>query len=339
MTVHASELLAAVEQELHDRIQSMDDTLAPLYNMMGYHLGWLDASLSPVQANPGKRTRPLLCLLCCLAAGGEWRRAVPAAAALELVHNFSLLHDDIEDNSETRRGRSTVWKLWGLAQGINTGDAMHVLAHRSVAGLQDQGYGPQVVVEVYGLLDDTLSQLCEGQYLDMAFEGDLGVTEHQYMRMIGGKTAALFAASTQLGAYLAGSPDHSTHFRQFGWSLGLAFQMVDDVLGIWGDPQVTGKSAASDLCDRKMTLPVIHALQHRDTAAGFAELYRGAALGVAELPKALALLANAGARKYVEGRVDQFQAAARLALNAVHPPPAYGRMLQDLVDSVGNRNR
>ena len=245
--------LRAVEGEMRQILLAPGERVRPLYDMMAYHLGWVDEQAKPVQADSGKRLRPLLCLLCCEAAGGDWQQAVPAAAGLELIHNFSLIHDDIEDNSPTRRGRPTVWALWGLPHGINAGDSMLMLARLALGRLSSRGVDPGIALQAMDILDRTCLRLCEGQYLDMAGEGHLDMSEEDYLEMTGGKTAALLAASTQMGALIAGAGDAVESYRQFGWNLGLAFQMVDDLLGIWGDPAVTGKSAADDVRSRKMT--------------------------------------------------------------------------------------
>jgi len=198
MTTDLQPYLTAIEEELRYSIAAPSDDLVSFYNMMAYHLGWLDGQFRPVQAASGKRIRPLLCLLTCEAAGGDWHKALPAAAALELVHNFSLIPDDIEDNSSTRRGRTPLWKLWGLPQGINAGDGMLVLACQALLRLNDRGVDSATTLAAIHLLYQTILALCQGQYLDIAFEGRLDVSEEAYLRMIGGKTASLFAASTQM---------------------------------------------------------------------------------------------------------------------------------------------
>jgi geranylgeranyl diphosphate synthase type I len=138
--------------------------------MMHYHLGWADEALRPLEGPSGKRLRPVLCLLACEAAGGTVEQALPAAAALELVHNFSLVHDDIQDQSRVRRGRATVWDLWGAAHGINVGDGLFVLSRLAVYGLLDRGVPTERTLSVTLALDRACQSLCEGQYLDMSFE-------------------------------------------------------------------------------------------------------------------------------------------------------------------------
>ncbi|MCE5258154.1 MAG: polyprenyl synthetase family protein [Chloroflexi bacterium] len=297
--------LEAIEDALKQALAAPDAALEPLYAMMQYHMGWRDESLATLEAPRGKRLRPLLCLLSCQAAGGDWQQALPAAAAFELIHNYSLIHDDIEDNSSARRHRTTVWKLWGLAQGINTGDAMWSVAKAALYKLKDAGLAADRILAVTAELDTACLRLCEGQFLDIAFE-----TTHaslsDYDLMIAGKTAALLAAAVASGALVAGADEPVVqHYRSFGSELGLAFQMQDDILGIWGDPAVTGKSAADDLLSRKKTYPVLYTMRWEAEHGldGLAQLYDTPIISGRFLPQALAYLERAGARAATQARV------------------------------------
>lgn len=234
---------------------------APFNIMLNYHLGFVQADGAPMRppAASGKRIRPMLVLLASEAAGGEPDRALPVAAAVELLHNFSLIHDDIEDRDELRRGRPTLWTMWGQAQAINTGDAMFAMAHLALESSAERGLPTDRVLRALRAFDQMCVHLTVGQHLDLGFESRGDVTADEYMRMIEGKTAALTLACCELGAIIAGAPEwRIAAMAEFGRQLGLAFQLQDDVLGIWGDPAVTGK-AGSDLKHRKKTLPVIYA--------------------------------------------------------------------------------
>ncbi|UCC77189.1 MAG: polyprenyl synthetase family protein [Anaerolineales bacterium] len=331
--------LDAIEAELRSILCAPNEAVAPLYDMMAYHLGWLDHRFRPAVAAHGKRVRPLLCLLSCEASGGDWRHALPAAAALELVHNFSLIHDDIEDNSPIRRGRPTVWNVWGLAHGINVGDTMLVVARQALARLSELSIPSSTVLAAMDILDHTLAALCQGQYLDIAYEGQLGVKEEAYLEMIGAKTAALLAASTQLGALVGGAGDQIAQYREFGWQLGMAFQMVDDILGIWGDPDSTGKPAASDIRSRKMTLPVIFALGASDVRQQLVALYERDNLTDDHISQAVGLLERVGAREYAQQRAAQYEAGALEALSAVTARSPADQYLRSLAASVVSRER
>lgn len=238
-----------------------DQSLAH-YTMMRYHLGWATPDGSPTEASSGKMLRPTLCLLACEAVGGDWRSAVPAAAAIEILHNFSLVHDDIEDRSHERHGRPTVWDIWGEAQAINVGDGMFVLAHQALLGLAESGVDSPRLLNTMIAFDQAARRLCEGQYRDMSFERRLDVTVDDYFAMISGKTAALIEASCGVGAYLGGAgKQQQEHLETYGRELGIAFQVYDDYLGIWGESEKTGKSTFDDIRDRKKSFPIVFALE------------------------------------------------------------------------------
>jgi geranylgeranyl diphosphate synthase type I len=254
--------LPGVEAELQDLLASAGPPYTDYYNMLHYHMGWLDTTLRPQTGRAGKRVRPVLCLLACEAAGGDVDQALPAAAGIEILHNFSLLHDDIEDNSDTRRGRPTVWKLWGRPQAINAGDGMFALAHLALARLPQRGVPAERALALLHVFDRTCLALTHGQHLDIRFEDRLDVTVDEYVTMIKNKTAALIATSAYMGAYLAGVAEKTAaYYRDFGYHLGLAFQIQDDILGIWGDADLTGKSTSSDIETRKKSLPVVYGLE------------------------------------------------------------------------------
>ena len=224
----------AIDQALREVLSRGDAVSAPLYRMMEYHLGWLDREFQPYQGRQGKRLRPVLCLLACQACGGDWRRALPAACSIELLHNFTLIHDDIEDNSDLRHERATLWNVWGLAQGVNTGDAMSAVSRLAALQLGDNGYSARMVLDVVTYIEETGLSLYEGQYLDISFETRQDVSLSEYRRMIAGKTAALLSAALVVGAMLGGAGDEQINvWGQVGRELGLAFQIIDDILGIW----------------------------------------------------------------------------------------------------------
>ncbi|HQV95355.1 MAG TPA: polyprenyl synthetase family protein, partial [Anaerolineales bacterium] len=261
------ELLSAVETELQKQVSRLDSPRTkPFHEMLTYHMGWTGDGAGPEAT--GKRIRPLLVLLCASACGADWKSALPAAAAIELVHNFSLVHDDIQDNSPKRRGRDTAWVKWGAPMAINVGDALFVMSSQAILDLKNS-YSADVVVKAAEILHNTCLDLTRGQYLDMSYEerNDLGVED--YWHMISGKTSALIAACCHIGALLGGADDEKQEvYRSFGHYLGLAFQVQDDILGIWGDENVTGKSTASDLVEGKNSLPILAGL---DKKGKFAE--------------------------------------------------------------------
>ncbi len=325
----ASLYLPAVEDEMRRVVGARREAYGDFDHMLSYHLGWTDS------ANTGKRIRPLLALLCCAAAGGPWQNALPLAAAVELIHNFSLIHDDIQDNSPTRRGRPTVWSKWGMPQAINAGDAMFTLAHLAPHRLTAWGVEPSMALWVLEQLDQTCLALTLGQYLDMSFEGRQQVTVAEYLAMIESKTGALIAASAHLGARLGGAEgERLAHFRNYGLSLGLAFQIQDDLLGIWGDEALTGKSTASDLETRKKTLPVVFGLEHSEA---FVEAYARPHEPGDSLSEMAASLAQLGAKDYVEQQASQMTQAALDHLEAAQPAEPARAALRELTAQLLSR--
>ena len=309
-----SRYLPLIDSEMRRVIDSAAGVYAGHYGMLRYHMGWVDPQMQPAVVNSGKRIRPVVCLLACEAVGGEVENALPAAAAVELLHNFSLIHDDVEDDSPTRRHRPTVWSLWGVPQAINAGDAMFTLARIALHGLGSRPISPAMAMDACMVFDHACLRLTEGQYLDMTFEDRLDVTVDEYLLMIKGKTAALLSASLELGA-LVGGADRATRqqLAEFGRSLGLAFQMEDDILGIWGDEAMTGKSAASDILTRKKSLPVVYALENPQVGEALRARY-AQPIETAGVPAVLELLAKAGARDYVS---EAARAAHKAALGAL----------------------
>ncbi|MGD2206668.1 MAG: polyprenyl synthetase family protein [Anaerolineae bacterium] len=317
--------LPQIETELQEIVRLPHPRLGTYYGMMRYHLGWVDRDLRPHEARSGKRLRPVLCLLCCQAAGGDPLEALPAAAAVELVHNFSLVHDDIQDASHFRRGRRAVWDLWGAPHAINVGDGLFTLARLALHRLAARGVALERIQAATLALDRACLALCEGQYFDMTFEDQLDVDLDQYLWMIRHKTATLLATSAQLGAILATDKvELIEHYYRFGENLGLAFQIQDDILGAWGDEEVTGKSAATDIRDKKKTLPVVYVLNHpeeRISAWELIDLYsQEGALDEDDIKATLALLERTGARAYAEDQAEQYHRQAMESLDKTGRP-------------------
>ncbi|GAC1445074.1 MAG: polyprenyl synthetase family protein [Chloroflexota bacterium] len=239
--------------------------LAQFYRMMNYTFGYTDEELVPSAYSSGKRFRPLLCLLACDGASGSWRDALNTAVAIELIHNFSLIHDDIEDRDEARRHRPTVWKLWGEPHAINVGDAVFALAATTVLS----AHGDHATcLDIAHAFQKTALTLTEGQYLDMTFEEYTDVSPGMYVDMVCRKTSALIAFSLWSGGRVAGANQKTLQaLQECGMEMGQAFQIHDDIMGIWGSSDVTGKEPAQDLRNRKKTLPVLLAFQGAGPAA------------------------------------------------------------------------
>jgi geranylgeranyl diphosphate synthase, type I len=305
-------LIADTEAEILRLVGDGDPSTAGVYEMVRYHLG-LDGS----GTSSGKRVRPLLGLLAYAAIAGDYQRALPGAAAVELGHNFSLVHDDIEDGDRERRHRPTLWALHGIPQAINAGDMLFSLSRVALHRLTDLGFPDSTVLRLMRLYDTTCVALCEGQYMDIWMSDHAeGLSVELYFDMIGRKTAALIAASIEAGAILATADERVvSRYRAFGWDLGIAFQLNDDLLGIWGREQATGKEP-TDLARKKKTLPVIYAFEHAgpDDLARLTGLYNDATVDLVAVPEITAILERVGAREYTrdQARLHRDRALAEL---------------------------
>jgi geranylgeranyl diphosphate synthase type I len=308
-----AQLIADTEAEILRVVSSTDPATAGVYEMCRYHLG-LDGS-----GPAGKRMRPLLGLLAYASIAGDYRRALPGAAAVELGHNFSLVHDDIEDGDRERRHRPALWARYGVPQAINAGDLLFSLSRVALHRLTDLGFPDKTVLRLVRLYDQTCVALCEGQYLDIWMsDHDDALSVDLYFDMIGRKTAALIAGSIEAGAVLATEDEEViARYRAFGWDLGIAFQLNDDLLGIWGREDATGKEP-TDLARKKKTLPVMYAFEHADAAARerLMDFYADGDRDAAAVEDILAILEAAGAREYTREQAAAHRDRALAELDA-----------------------
>jgi geranylgeranyl diphosphate synthase, type I len=325
----------AIEAELQQTIDCvLIEKQDGLREMLTYHLGWEGPGAGPEAQ--GKRIRPLLVLLCSAAAGADWKDSLPAAAGIELIHNFSLIHDDIQDNSQLRRGRPTVWAKWGIPQAINAGDLMFTIAHQAVLGVR-RTKTAQVTLDASSLLHQACINLTRGQYLDLAYEDKMVIPIEDYWPMVAGKTAALLACCAEMGSLLAENPpDRRKSFREFGYSLGLAFQVLDDWLGIWGDTALTGKSAENDLVSGKKTLPVLYGISQNKE---FARRWISGSIHPEEVTALAQMLKDEGAQAYTGDIADRLTGEARVALDAACEQNEAAIALHELANQLLNRDK
>lgn len=328
-------VLAAHHSIVEPGLRAAVDRLpATLCRIAGYHFGWWDRDGQPVTANPGKAIRPTLALLVAEAVGGSSGSALPAAVAVELVHNFSLLHDDVMDTDRTRRHRPAAWTVFGAAQAILAGDAMLALAGNVLADAPHPWRATAVC-----WLNESVVELCDGQSMDLALESLLRVDLASSVQMVQRKTASLLGVSCALGALAGGAAksDQITLMRRFGEHLGLAFQLVDDLLGIWGNPAATGKPVGRDLARRKKSLPVVAALASGTSAgAELLSLYSSAA--PVDVARAGLLIERSGGRDWAQRRADDELARAMACLDETDCPPHVRRDLVSLAQLVVRRD-
>jgi geranylgeranyl diphosphate synthase, type I len=335
LSAYFDRLLPIIEADLQHLLEIPAGYPPLFYQMLHYHMGWVDEHGNSIPANGGKRIRPMLSLIVSEAVSGQVDPARPAAAAAELIHNFSLFHDDIQDGSPLRRNRPTAWKIWGTEQGINAGDTMFALAHLAIPRLGAH-HPADIRAELLHILDETCLELTRGQHLDMSFEKRDIVSVDEYLDMIEGKTAALLAASAEMAALSAGS-DESTrqHYREFGMNLGLAFQVRDDILDIWGDPKLTGKIAAVDIRDRKKSLPALYGLsQSPELQVMYADTLP---MDDDRVKTAISLLDAVDAQGYAASLVEEYSHNTIAYLEAADPEGQSGEALVEIVDFLLKR--
>ncbi|MDP6824456.1 MAG: polyprenyl synthetase family protein [Dehalococcoidia bacterium] len=297
---HQAAVGAALRAELESK------TL-PIYDSLRYYMGWADANGTRRHGPEGKRLRPTLCLLACEAVGGEPADALPVAVAIELAHNFSLIHDDIEDGDRTRHHRPTLWVIWGEATAIVAGN--NLLAIGDMAAHRLRAAGADTAVAAGHILTERYLSMMEGQYLDIAYEGRTDVTVDEYLAMIERKTGALIEGAVELGALVGagGSGDVVDGLRAVGDDLGRIFQIRDDVLGIWGGPAL-GKPIGADITRKKNSLPVVHVLEHARDAEKreLQRIYAGDEIAASDVERVLEMMDGLGTQSWC-----QDQAAAR----------------------------
>jgi geranylgeranyl diphosphate synthase, type I len=315
---------------LSQRVGSSQSSL--LTEMVQYHLG-----LRKAGERPGKRLRANIALLTCEAFGKRYADAMWAAVAVELAHNFSLVFDDVQDHDELRRGRPSVWKVWGSGQAINAGAALETLVTRAVIDLLPARYADRTRPALL-LLTDAMLALCRGQVLDLQFEQRVDVSVDEYMEMVGLKTAALFECAARLGGIAAGVGDASSDKAgKFGYHLGIAFQVIDDILGVWGSAGQTGKPVGSDLKNGKKTLPTLVAL--KGGAAGNRRVLRSllthAKFTAAEMETARAIITQSSAQAICRRQAAEHLAEARLQLFGMTDRPNWAvRALAEMVTTL-----
>jgi geranylgeranyl diphosphate synthase type I len=348
-------LREAVERNRLNSLPSQGAPLIPFYGQMQYHLGWVDSAFSPIPEQTGKLLRPTLLLLAYEAAGAEGlsaqagpttdylRRALPAAAALELTHNFSLIHDDIVDNDTERHHRPTVWTIWGKSQGINAGDGMFAMGRLALWGVLEQGVSGEIAARAGAVLDRACLVIAEGQYLDMSFEQRQDISVSMYLDMINRKTAALLSCAAEIGGLLGtNNPATIESLRDFGFEIGVAFQVRDDMLGVWASEAELGKTSAGDIYRRKKSLPVLHALEQANSQdqQTLRQLYtQEAPLREEQIATVLAIFGRSKTQAYCLAFLHQLCTRARQALDNIprlenqHAARAL-RDMQTLVDFI-----
>ena len=298
-------------------------------------MGWTDTGGSPSDGGGGKRLRPTLTLLACESAGGDVEMALPVAVALEYVHNFSLIHDDLEDGDRFRHHRPTVWAVWGDATAIVSGNAMLNVADQAARRLSERGVHPDVSLDAQRALTTGYLRMMEGQYLDIEFEARPSITVQEYLDMIERKTGALIESAIYLGA-LVGRPagagrELAEGFRMVGHDLGRIFQIRDDILGVWGGAE-TGKPVGADIQRKKKALPAVHALSHSAGAGRqrLTEIFAKKELTGSDVEDVLEIMEAMGTQDYCQSMAAERWQRARNVLKSLRIPTDAHREFEEL---------
>ncbi len=312
---------AIIDPVMREAVAALDGIAPLLAGMVRFHLGYAGTDLQPVDpesVDQGKRIRPAIALMAAGAAGGNPMSVAPVAASIELLHNFTLIHDDIQDQSPTRRHRPTVWSLWGIGQAINAGDALFAAAHLPLYRLPATGIDAALTLRVLEAFDRMTIAIVEGQTLDLGFETRADVQPAEYLTMIAAKTSAIVRFAAWSGSLLAGASEHTARrWAEFGLALGLGFQVRDDVLGIWGATAETGKAAADDIRRRKQSLPIVMLREQLGATdrQQLDELYAAGAIDEEGVERVLALLERERIRARAESEIARLHDQAAEALH------------------------
>lgn len=325
--------IPAIEARLSTDLHAhLDEAYPELKEAIFYHFGVTDQQ----ESMKGKRVRPLLVLLIADVLGIEWQSALPVASAVEMLHNFSLIHDDIEDHSSTRRGKLTVWKKWGVEKAVNIGDVLYSMAIQTIQS-GELTFQTEAILESAQLFANTAFGLLQGQQMDMDFEGNINVDPQNYLKMIAGKTGALLAYCCEVSAVLAERErEVRGHLRAVGLNLGLSFQIYDDWLGIWGDEQQTGKPQFSDLLEHKISYPVLLGLAENGR---FRRLWREQKCALQEVQCMAELLVESGIDAEVLAKSEEYNNIAITALNEISGKQDAKNAMQKLMEDLVRRKK
>ena len=287
----------------------------------------------------GKRLRPFLTLKACEAVGGDTRNAIPYAAAFEILHNFTLVHDDVMDNDPMRRGAPTVHTKWGVPMAICAGDLLFAKVFEAMAVYSPNGMSPKRVNACIAKATEATIELCEGQALDVSFPNTKDVSENDYIAMVGGKTSALFRACAEVGAIVGGGKTRQVKaLGKFAWDAGIAFQIMDDYLGATADEKTLGKPVGSDIREGKKTIIMIHAMRKAEPKQRekILSVLGNHSASKQEIDEVNGLLVDIGSVDYALKKGDKYVASAKKHFNTL-PDSVAKKDLFALVDYFTNR--
>jgi len=320
---------ANISRSLRD---SLSQQHSDVYDMLRYYMGWVDENGRPHEAMEGKALRPTLCLFACEAVGGALEMAMPSAVALEFIHNFSLIHDDIQDRDEIRHNRKTLWAVWGDPKALMAGNVLRVVADECLHQLLDSGLDYDRALAAGTLLTEAYLEMIEGQYLDLQFEGRHDISMSDYLNMISRKTGALIRCSLNLGAVIgAQAQGVRDAFKESGRAMGYVFQIIDDVLGVWGDEETTGKPVGADIRRKKNSYPVVYTMgtaKDKDQKM-LNEIYEKDELDDSDVDSVLAVMDRLDVKNQAQQEAEKY---ANVALESLAPVELSREARQEVED-------
>lgn len=331
-----------IDKYIRKHIQPLE--IAPR-NMIGYHFGWMNRDLEQVDESYGKRFRSSMSLLTYQALEGKFEPCLPVAASIEMIHNFTLIHDDIEDGDEKRRGRPTVWAIWGKPLAINAGDFLHVKCYTVLRDLfVETDNEIKRMFDAQAAIFDTVIELTEGQHSDISFESKEPheITISEYLSMICGKSASLIECATWVGAMIAPSADEKTieSYKLFGKNIGMSFQIRDDILGIWGRANVTGKPQANDIKKKKKTFAILHGFENASASdlKKLKKIYQKQSLSDDDVFMVLEILSRTNSYKVAQSLADDYYNKAIEHLDSVGINTDPQSNLRRIAEFLGQRD-
>ena len=320
---------ANISRSLRD---SLSQQHSDVYDMLRYYMGWVDENGRPHEAMEGKALRPTLCLFACEAVGGALEMAMPSAVALEFIHNFSLIHDDIQDRDEIRHNRKTLWAVWGDPKALVAGNVLRVVADECLHQLLDSGLDYDRALAAGALLTEAYLEMIEGQYLDLQFEGRHDISMSDYLNMISRKTGALIRCSLNLGAVVGAQEQGAGDaFKESGRAMGYVFQIIDDVLGVWGDEETTGKPVGADIRRKKNSYPVVYTMGRANDKDQkmLNEIYEKDELDDSDVDSVLAVMDRLDVKNQAQQEAEKY---ANVALESLAPVELSREARQEVED-------
>ncbi|PZC48617.1 MAG: geranylgeranyl diphosphate synthase, type I [Chloroflexi bacterium] len=320
--------------------EAVSEKLSYTATPIEYHMGWSNSSGNPIKSTKGKRLRPALMLFACLSLGGKIESVLPPAVAIELVHNFSLIHDDIEDRDIQRHNRPTVWSIWGEPKAIHLGSILYDLAFLQMK--KARGIPPERLIYASSRLSESSFEMMKGQYLDISFEGRAKASTKEYIEMIAFKTASLIACALDIGVFIGtGNCKLAASLALIGRQIGQLFQIRDDILGIWGDVQSTGKPVGADIRRKKKSFPIVYAMEvaNKSSAVNLNYIFSKPLLDDRDVEKVLDTLDNTNAKSQSEATTQQIASRILKQVERAKLPSNFRIEIKELVDFLVTRAR